>query len=315
MNQKNVVKNEIRMNVLNQPYGGFPWLDMPQCANANWHNAHNFYGEFDQLEASTVDEVREFFRTYYRPDNAVLVVIGDIDTAAARTMVRTYFGDISPGRPVPTPDVSEPRQEGPKRFRKGDPLANRPALAFGYHMPERNSLEYYAMGLLDQILLQGDDAMLNDVLVRKKGLTGGIGGGINVELGNMFDCNGPMLWIASLYHDNDVLPDSIIAAVDSVIESLCVVKLDDAAVGRARIKFRSQFYDMNGAFFGMGRANLLGAFALFDDDPGMINEIEKHMRDITPAVLQRTAAQYLRKTNQTVLIIVPAPAKSQWAKQ
>src|SRR6478672_2649306 len=76
-NQQEVVKNEVKVNVLNQPYGGFPWIDLPMAANENWFNAHNFYGDLAHLDAATVDEVRAFFKTYYAPNNAALVVTGD----------------------------------------------------------------------------------------------------------------------------------------------------------------------------------------------------------------------------------------------
>ena len=132
-NQQGVVKNEVKVNVLNQPYGGFPWLDLPQIANTNWYNAHNFYGDLEHLDAATLDDVKQFFKTYYTPSNAVLVVSGDIDPAQTLKWVRKYFGGIPPRRRPPQPDISEPRQEKEKRTNKVDPLATRPALALGYH--------------------------------------------------------------------------------------------------------------------------------------------------------------------------------------
>ena len=93
-NQQGVVKNEVKVNVLNQPYGGFPWLDLPQQANTNWYNAHNFYGDLAHLDAATLADVQQFFKTYYAPNNAVLVVSGDIDTKQTLTWVRKYFGGI-----------------------------------------------------------------------------------------------------------------------------------------------------------------------------------------------------------------------------
>ena len=87
-NQQDVVKNEVSVNVLNQPYGGFPWLDLPQYANANWYNAHNFYGDLEDLDAATLDDVEQFFKTYYAPNNAVLVVTGDFDPAQTMAVDR-----------------------------------------------------------------------------------------------------------------------------------------------------------------------------------------------------------------------------------
>ncbi len=309
-NQQGVVKNEVKVNVINQPYGGFPWLDMPQYANENWYNAHNFYGDLEDLDAATLEDVQAFFDTYYSPNNAVVVLVGDIDSAGALAMVEKYFGDIEPSEIPEMPDISEPRQEQEKIFSKTDRLANRPALAFAYHMPERNTPEYYALGLLDQILLQGDDSMLHQHLVQEKGLTGGVGGGINM-LGNMFNYNGPMLWMGSLFHDSDVPADTIMQAVNEVIERVRTEPVDQATLDRALVKLRSGLYDSMGGFFGFGRADLLAAFALFDDDPARINQLEAEFTKITPALIQKTAQEYLRPTNRTVLTVEPEAGEVQ----
>ena len=83
-NQQNVVSEEVRVNVLNQPHASFEWLDIWQRANTNWANAHNFYGDLAQLEAATLEDVRAFFKTYYAPNNAVLVVVGDTSVAEVK---------------------------------------------------------------------------------------------------------------------------------------------------------------------------------------------------------------------------------------
>jgi len=154
-NQKGVVENEVKVNVLNQPYGGFPWLWMPQYANTNWYNSHNFYGELKDIEAAKLDEVLKFFKTYYAPNNAALVIVGDFEPEEAKGFVEKYFGPIPKSEVPPVPDLTEPRQEKEIKAEQKDPLANRPALAFAYHMPARNTPEYYAMGLLDQIARAG----------------------------------------------------------------------------------------------------------------------------------------------------------------
>ncbi|HEX6929593.1 MAG TPA: pitrilysin family protein, partial [Gammaproteobacteria bacterium] len=302
-NQQGVVKNEVRVNVLNRPYGGFPWLWMPQYANSNWYNSHNFYGELDDLDAATLDDVQDFFDTYYSPNNAVVVITGDVDPAQTLAWVKKYFGGIPPADVPPIPDISEPRQEKEIVVEREDPLSNRPALAFSYHMPERNTPEYYAMGLINQILLQGDDALLVRKLVDDKGYTGEVSGGINL-LGNMFNYNGPMLWTASLIHNKDVAPAEIMAAVDEVVEKLRNEPVNQATLDRALVKMRSSLYDTLGGFYGFGRADLLAAFALFDDNPARINELEAQFREVTPELILKTAQEYLRPTNRTVLKLV-----------
>jgi zinc protease len=305
INQREVVKNEVRVNVLNQPYGGFPWLDLPQIAFDNWHNAHNFYGDFSDLDAASLDDVRSFFDRYYAPDNAVLVVVGDFEPETTMAWIRRYFGDIPRGTGVERPDVSEDRQEAERRHTRTDPLANRPAVAFGYRMPERGSDAYWAMGLLDQILLQGDDSWLHQALVQREGLTGGVGGGVNA-LGNMFNYDGPMLWSFSLIHDADTSADSIEAVVDAVIERARTEMVDAETLARARVKARSNLYSQIEALYGFGRADLLASFALFDDDPSGINRIEDRFQGVTAEQLQEAAREYLRPTNRTVLVLEPA---------
>jgi predicted Zn-dependent peptidase len=306
-NQQGVVKNEVKVNVINQPYGGFPWLDMPQYANTNWFNAHNFYGDLEDLDAANLDDVQAFFKTYYAPNNAALAVVGDFESNEALTMIKKYFSDIPAAEQPAKPDISEPGQQEEKRFSKPDPLANRPALAFSYHMPDRNTPEYFAMGVLDQVLLQGDDSKLYQALVKKHGMTGGVNGGINL-LGNMFNYNGSMLWMASLFHDKNVAADSIMAVVDQVIEEARTHPVDQATLDRALVIFRSNFYDDLGGFFGFGRADLLASFALFDDNPARINQLENEFRKLTPALLLQTAKEYLRPTNRTILTVEPKAA-------
>lgn len=312
-NQQGVVSNEVKVNVLNTPYGGFPWLDMPQYANTKWANAHNFYGDLKDLEAATMEDAKEFFKTYYAPNNAVLVVVGDFEIPAARQLIQKHFANIPAQKLAPKPDISEPRQTQEKRASKKDPLARRPAFAVAYHMPERNTPEYYAMGLIDQILIQREDSLLYQELVKSKGYTGGIGGGINPGLGNMFNYNGPMLWVVNLIHDNNVKSDQILTSIDGVVTKLQNEPVDQATIDRARVKLLSGYYDYLTSLGGFGRADLLACFALFDDNPQRINQLEAQFRKVTPQLIQKTAREYLRSTNRTILNIEPAPAAPQGA--
>jgi zinc protease len=317
-NQKGVVENEVKVAVLNQPFGGFPWLWIPQYANTNWYNSHNFYGELKDIEAAKLDEVQKFFKTYYAPNNAALAIVGDFEPGEAKSLVEKYFGPIPQSNIPPTPDLTEPRQEKEIRATRKDALANRPALAFAYHMPPRNTPEYYAMGLIDQMLTNGDDSLFYEELVKKHGYAGQISGGINVDLGDMFDYDGPMLWTTYLIHDPSATADQIMSSVDSVIDGLQSKPVEQKVLDRNLTKMRSNIYDSIVQFGGFGRANMLACFALFDNDPSKINELEANFRKVTPEVLQATAREYLRKTNRTVLVLEPgaaAPAAHQGGGQ
>ncbi|CAN5237188.1 pitrilysin family protein [soil metagenome] len=308
-NQKDVVKNEVKVNVLNRPYGGFPWLYMPQHANENWYNAHNFYGELEDLDAATIEEARGFFETYYAPNNAVLVVVGDFEPDAALGMIEKYFSDIEPARLPPAPDVSEPRQIAEKHAVEVDSLAPRPAVAFAYHAPERGTREHYAMGIIDQILVQGEDSRLHRKLVQELGITDSVSGGINL-LGTMFDYEGPMLWTGALLHDKNLDTSTIMAAVDEVIEDLRTNGITEAEFERALVKMRSGLYSTIGSSTRFGLLDLLASFALFDDDPDRINRLEEEFRRVTPPLIRDTAEEYLRPSNRTVLTLLPQPPQA-----
>lgn len=309
-NQQGVVKNEVKVNVLNQPYGGFPWLDMPQYANTNWYNAHNFYGDLEDLDAATLEDVESFFDTYYSPNNAALAVVGDFDMAQTKQWIQKYFGDIPAVELPEKPDISEPRQEKEKQFVKNDSLANKPAIAIAYHMPERNTPEYYAMGLLNQILVQGDNALLQKKLVDELGYTSNVSGGINY-LGNMFNYNGPMQFMFNFTYDNETSKEQVVTAVDEVINNL---KITPEMLDNAMVKMRSQLYDELGGTFGLGRADLLATFALFDDNPARINKLEEEFKKITPEIMNRTVPEYLRPTNRTILTVNPLLANNEKSK-
>jgi predicted Zn-dependent peptidase len=304
-NQQGVVTNEVKVNVLNQPYGGFPWLDLPQTAFTNWYNAHNFYGDLEDLQAATLEDVKAFFASYYAPNNAALAIVGDIDPAQALEWAKEYFGVIPAVKLAEKPDINEPRQEEKRSGSRVTPKANRPGVAVAFHMPERNSPEYFAMGLLDQILLQGDDSRLYQALVRERGLTGDLSGGINSPLGNMFNYNGPNLWHLSLFHDMETSSDEVLAEIEKVLERVRREPIDQKTIDRAVVKMRSDLYDIMGGFVGFGQADLLASFALFDDDPSRINSLEDEFRAVTPELMKRTAEEYLRPTAMTTFTVTP----------
>lgn len=302
-NQQGVVGNEVKVNVLNQPYGTFPWIDMPMTAFTNWYNSHNFYGELKDIEAATLEDSKAFFDKWYSPKNAVVVVTGDFEEKDAKAWVDKYFANIKAATPDPLPDITEPRQTEERSMTRTDKLAKKPAVGFGWQMPKRGTHEYFAMGLIDQIMLQGEDSLLYQELVKKKAYTSGVSGGINAYLGSMFNYNGPMLFSADLIHDEKYTSKEILASVDSVVAQLQDKPVDQATIDRAIVKLRSGLYDTMQQFGGVGRADLLACYALFDDNPSKINDIEASFRKVTPALIQATAKEYLRKTNRTIVNI------------
>ncbi|MBP0452199.1 MULTISPECIES: pitrilysin family protein [unclassified Kitasatospora] len=164
--QRNVVKEEIRLQVTGRPYGGFPWTVLPSVMFDRWENAHNGYGEMADLDAATVENCVEFFRRYYAPGNAVLAICGDVDPGAALAAVHRRFDPV-PARPVSAPpDIREPVPAEERRGTCHDPAAPRPALAIGTRLPDaRHDLDGYAAHVaLSHLLSTGADSRLRKAL-------------------------------------------------------------------------------------------------------------------------------------------------------
>jgi zinc protease len=303
-NQQNVVSEEVRANVLNQPYALFEWLDLWQNANQNWFNAHNFYGDLHDIEAAKIDDVRQFFKTYYAPNNAVLTIVGDVDAAAVRKLVDKYFASI-PQQPIPKrPDVSEPPQTKEKRVNETDKLANLPALAIGWHLPDQHSHDY-APAVLLNLILQGDDgSRFYQRLVKEKQISIDWTGGINYDLGNEFDYDGPMLLVSRTTYKPGHSADEILREVNDIAADLQQHGPTARELADAKVRFRSNFYDALETTG--GKANLLAAFALFRDDPSQINKVLATFDPVTAAQIQAVAAKYLVPDNRTVIDRVPA---------
>ena len=128
---KDVVTNEVMLNVLNRPYGGFPRLVLAQHAYANWRNAHNSYGELQDIAGVTLAEAQAFFRTHYVPANSALALVGNFTESTARRMIDRHFSSLSAGVAPPAPDIAEPPQVSERRHVHRDRLAPRPAVALG----------------------------------------------------------------------------------------------------------------------------------------------------------------------------------------
>jgi zinc protease len=299
-NQQDVVSEEVRVNVLNQPYGAFEWLGLPQKANTNWYNAHNFYGNLAELEAANIDDVKKFFDTYYAPNNAVLVVSGDTTTDEVMKLAEKHFGAI-PSRPLPPrPDIKEPPQTAEKSFTEADKLARTPAVAFGYHLPDRMTKDFFALSLLDPLLVSDESAKLYQALIKENQIASDVSGGFNL-LGNNFDYNGPMLYTFRVDYRPDLKGADVLKVVDKVISAVQEHGISEDELKQAKVNFRSSFLESLESQGGFGRADLLAALALYDDDPNRINTILADLDKITTSDVQQAAKKYLVPTNRTVI--------------
>jgi predicted Zn-dependent peptidase len=301
-NQQNVVSEEVRVNVLNQPYQLFEWIELWKNAFTNWNNSHNGYGELDEINAATIEDVRSFFKTYYAPNNAVLTIVGDVDSAEVKKMVEKHFGALAAQTAPPKVDLTEPAQTKEKRVSQPDKLANLPALATGYHLPPQSSPDFPAMALLVQILQGDDSSRWYQRLVKEKELTLDLTGGLNY-FGNEFDYTGPMIMTTRTTYKPGHTVDEVLKEMDAVTADLIAKGVTDKELADAKVRFRSNFYSQLES--SQGKAHLLSVLALFRDDPNQINSLLTPFENVTPAQVKAAAAKYLVATNRTVIDRVP----------
>ena len=309
-NQRDVVKEEVRVNVLNQPYGSFPWLDLPPVAFRNWPNAHNFYGDFSDLDAATLEDVRTFFHTYYAPNNAVLLMLGDVDPKQAFSLAKRYFEDI-PAPPLPPPaDTTEPPQQAERRGEVEEKFGQLPALAIGYRAPDRGSPDWYAAAILDSALHGGRAGRVYRGLVLEKQIAVDASGGIHYSVGGLFDYNGPTQMVTSIYHKPEYSSDATIQAFNEIITDVNDKPLSANEIDQLKVKFRSDYYAMleGGPVPRFGLMHTLACFALFDNDPKQINTVLDEFLAVTPSQVQSVAQKYLTQDRRSIVIRRPVGA-------
>ena len=300
-NQRDVVKEEVRVNVMNQPYGGFPWLDLPPVAFRNWPNAHNFYGDFADLDAATLSDVQTFFRTYYAPNNAVLLIVGDTDAKEGLVLAKKYFENI-PATPMPpAADISEPPQTEERRGEVPENFGPLPALAIGYTMPPRNTEDWYAMAIVDRVLHGGRAGRVFRKLVLEDEIAVDADGGADT-----IDTNGPTQMVSRIFHKPEISAEQTVSAFDGVIAELQEKGISEDELDPVKVKFRADFYSTLEGGMGsymprFGLMHYLACFTLFDGDPHRINSTLDGFLAVTPAQAQSVAKKYLVPRNRAVL--------------
>lgn len=305
-NQRNVVKEEKRSDITNQPYGLFYALDLPEKAFDKFPNNHDFIGDFHDLNAATIQDVEEFYKAYYVPNNAVLAIVGDVNPDQVFATIEKYFDSI-PGRPVPPkPDFNESPQTSERTFTEQDRLAKLPALAIGYRMPPPRSRDAIVGVVVADLLYGGKASRLYQSLVQNKKVALSIRGGVNWPLGNPYEFNGPTLLTGFIVYPKNATETQVMSAYDDVVNDLATQKISETDLQDAITKINSDWYGE--LEVPVDRAEALSLATLFDGSPAMVNNIPREVASVTAADIQAFVRKYMAKTNRTVINRVPAPA-------
>jgi predicted Zn-dependent peptidase len=306
-NQIEVVKEEKRMRVDNKPYGPLLDLEISSRTFSNWSNAHSVIGSAEDLDASTLEDVRAFFRDYYTPSNAVMAVVGDVDPAEVKSRMTELFGPL-PGRPKPAaPDTTEPEPGPGRRFELRDAQAKLPALALSWKgMPDRGTADFRALVLLGRALFDGKNSRLFQELVKTSQAAVELAGGLGFPVSGPSDYKSPGLFGAFVIHKAERKPEEVRSSLLSQLSRVAAQGLAPAELARVKTKFRSDWILERQT--SLGRAEKLLLAALLDGDPEAANGLDKYLA-VSNEDIKRAAAKYLKSDLANTFVLIPGGAQ------
>jgi predicted Zn-dependent peptidase len=300
-NQREVVKNEKRWSYDNRPYGSFQEKLQAHLFPEDHPYHHSTIGSMDDLNAASIEDVSAFFRTYYAPNNAVLSVVGAVDTADVVRAAERYFGAIPPNPDIPTlGDLTLPATLGGERREVVYDKVPLPRVHVGYRAPVFGDTRLDALDLAGQILSGGKGSRLNRRLVRDERIaqdvaifTLGFTGGASVTAG----------W-ATARPGVDV--ERVEMVLHEELDRLATELVSDDELARAKALTES---DELGALQRVEeRADRLSMYATLFDDPGLINRMLLRYLAVTPEAIRDVAAEVFRPDNRMVLTYLPETA-------
>jgi predicted Zn-dependent peptidase len=297
-NQRNAVQEERRQGLDNQPYGK-SFEAFQELANDSFAYKHSVIGSMADLNAASVEDVASFFKTYYAPNNAVIGISGDVNSAETLAKVRKYFEAI-PAQPAPAPVmVDEKPQTAERRAVLEDPLARLSRLDIGYKIAPLGSKDDEALSVLGTVLSSGRSSRLYESVVRQKQLSSGVGAGSSQLRGT-----GHFRFNATLLPGKSMA--DLEAAIWEEVEKVKKGPIADWEIEKARNQARRQLVGTLQS--SLSRAVLMAQDALFFNEPGRINTMPQRIAAVTAADVQRVAATYLVPERRTVVITNPKPA-------
>ena len=304
-NQRNAVQEEKRLRYDNQPYVG-AFLRINELIFKNPANAHSTIGSMEDLDAATIDDVKEFFRIYYAPNNAVLTVVGDFDNQEARELVEKYFGNIPRQSDPPPVDVSEPEEVLLREEKFYDQLAPAPAFVLGWKFPARRTPDFYALSLAGTLLFEGDSSRLYQKPVKGDESVVSIEGGVDERRGPS------ALYIFALPKPGEDV-EKIRAQIFEEINRIAIAGPTSEEMEKLRNSLCNDA--VRGRQSSMYRAQRLAEFALYDSNPHLVDsELDQYL-NVSASDIKNAVARYIDVDNRVVLDIIPAAAAEHAAEE
>jgi predicted Zn-dependent peptidase len=295
-NQRNAVQEERRLGIDNQPYGK-AYLDIDNLAYDNFAYKHSVIGEMRDLDNATLQDVQQFFRTYYAPNNAALVLVGDLDPAATLEKVKKYFGSI-PAQPAPPPvDLTEPEHYGERRETIDDSLARLPQIIEAYHIARGNTPENYAARILGEILGTGQSSRLYQHLVKDKQLAAEVEIQVEARIG-------PSLFYILAIPRPGVKVEDLEKAINDEVAAVAKGGAKPEEVSKALALIRRRIIQQRQS--DLSTAIEISRDAIYFNDPNLVNTAYDKFAAVTAAQIQQVAAKSLVATERAVVITHPA---------
>ncbi|MCW3124057.1 MAG: processing peptidase [Flavipsychrobacter sp.] len=293
--QRKVVKEEKKQRYDNTPYG--------QLINVIFTNAYTVYpyrwspiGKEQYIDQATLSEFMNFYRTFYVPNNAVLVISGDITVDQTKALINKYYGDIPKGTAaIPRPTTAEPKQTAEKRVNFYDNV-QLPAVILGYHIPKLGTPDYYAVELLTQLLSQGKSSRFDKEIVDKQQKAVQAAA---FNLGNEEPGMAIMLGIANM----GVKPAELEKAMLDEIEKVKKTGITDEEYSKLQNQAENDFIQKNQKDIGV--ATNLATYYTFQGNADLINTELDSYKKVTKDDIKRAANQYFTKENRLVVYYLP----------
>lgn len=295
-NQLETVKEEKRQSIDNQPYMPAA-IKLEELLFDNWVNQHPVIGSFEDLDAAKVEDIREFFKIYYAPNNAVMAIVGDFDAAGMQKLVEKYFSTIPRVDAPPKPNVAESPQSAPKTVKVVDTHAKLPAFWLGWKVPARRDPDAPALTMLEKILASGESSRLYQRMIK--------GDKVAISADAGFDTRrGPGAFEAFVVYKPDNKVEKVRDIFWSEVEKLQNEQVSTEELEKARNLYLRKYFSSSGYTSlqrSLGRAELLAENTLFFGDPKSIDEDLEAVMKVTPADIQRVAKKYLTRNGITVV--------------
>jgi len=293
--EREVVKEERLTRIDNPPYGDLNELLFDNAFQVHPYK-HVTIGSMKDLDAATIQDVREFYRTYYVPNNATIIVAGDFNAGQASDWIKKYFGAIPKGEiPIVRPNVKEPLQAKEQRVLhpKAVPL---PAYVAGYHIPADGDADSYPLVIASSILSGGRSSRIYRSLVYEKRLA------LEADASGNFT-EDPNLFFATIIMNQGASLESAEKALNVELTRLMTEPVTDKELEKAKNKMRAEYAFARQSV--QDKAQALGHAAVIHGDTSTVNKEYDLFMKVTKEDIMRVAKMYFKPENRTVLIVRP----------